>query len=128
MEWWGTADYSAILTTPYALDVLDAVGVDRLRQRNAQVVHEGVGLVSQVVNLAPPRANSLSMAAVVLPSWLASDSATAEGLRRRIALEIGAEVMVTSVRGKAVLRLSAHAYNAREDFEKLAAYLEDLAR
>lgn len=128
LEWWGTADYSAILATPHALDLLEAAGVDRLRQRNANLLHEGAALVAQVLNQAPPPAGDLSMIAVVLPTWLASDPVTAEGLQQRIASTIGAEVMVASVRGKAVLRLSAYVYNGREDFEKLAAYLEDLAK
>ncbi len=57
---------------------------------------------------------------------MAWDAESARALRRRVADDIGAEIMTTMARGSAVLRLSAHAYNRLDDYERLAADLSAL--
>lgn len=126
LEWWGTMDYSALLATPTALDVIANAGVDRLRERNAKLVNIGAAAVSQAVEHEPPSPSPISMVTLELPFRMSTDAAGCRALRARIAAERGAEVVITMARGRSVLRLSAQAYNRAEDYEKLAAYLAAL--
>jgi isopenicillin-N epimerase len=123
LEWWGTTDYSALLATPTALDVIASVGVDTLRERNAKLVNTGAAAVSRGLEQEPPAASPISMVTLELPARMSKDAAGCRALRARIATELGAEVVVTMARGRSVLRLSAQAYNRPEDYEQLAAYL-----
>ena len=123
LEWWGTADYSALLATPFALDTLAEAGIDTLLQRNTALVNQGAALVAAALGQAPPAPASIAMITLHLPPRMAWDIESARALRQRVADEIGAEIMTTMARGSAVLRLSAHAYNRLEDYERLAAFL-----
>jgi isopenicillin-N epimerase len=122
LEWWGTMDYSALLATPFALDLLGGM-IDGLQVRNATLANRGAAIVSRALDQLPPDPTPLSMVALRLPLRQAQDDDSVRDLRRRIAADIGAEVMITVARGQPVLRLSAHAYNRVEDYETLAAYL-----
>jgi isopenicillin-N epimerase len=122
LEWWGTMDYSALLATPFALDLLSGVA-GSLRQRNSTLVNRGAAVVARALGQLPPEPTLLSMVALQLPPRLAWDEDSVRTLRRRTAESIGAEVMTTMARGRAVLRLSAQAYNREEDYERLGAYL-----
>ena len=123
LEWSGTNDYSALLSTPAALEMLQTVGVDRLRERNATLLNAGTTIVSQALGQEPPAETTLSMVTLELPSRMSTDATGCRALRARIANELRAEVVVAMARGGTVLRLSAQAYNREEDFEQLAAYL-----
>lgn len=125
-EWWGTMEYSALLATPTALDLLEEIGVDSLRERNAQLVNNGAAIVSRALDQDPPTASTLSMVALALPQRMSSDAVSGRALRQRIAAELRAEVMITAARGRSVLRLSAQAYNREDDYERLADYLAAL--
>jgi isopenicillin-N epimerase len=126
LEWWGTMDYSALLSTPIALDLLRTHGVDGLRERNVTLVNSGAALVSRALEQAPGARSPISMVTLELPSRMAADAASCRDLRTRIATELGAEVVITMARRRAVLRLSAQAYNREQDFEQLAVYLAAL--
>jgi len=123
LEWWGTADYSALLATPFALDTLGAAGVEVLLERNTALVNEGAGLVAAALGQQSPSPTSIAMITLQLPRRLAWDIESARALRQRVADDIGAEIMTTMARGSAALRLSAQAYNRVEDYERLARYL-----
>jgi len=127
LEWWGTMEYSALLATPSALDMLVDIGVDRLRERNAHLVNTGAAIISRALGQDPPDASMLSMVALELPPRMSSDAVSARALRERISAELRAEVMITVARGRSVLRLSAQAYNREEDYEQLATYLAALS-
>ena len=123
---WGSMDYSALLSTPAALDLLQTHGVDSLRERNATLVNDGAAVVSGALGQEPPAPALIAMVAVDLPSRLALDGVGCRALRARIATDLGAEVAITMARGRAVLRLSAHAYNRATDYRHLAGYLAAL--
>ncbi len=123
LEWWGTADYSALLATPFALDTLGEVGVEALLERNAGLVNQGAALVAAALGQPPPASTSIAMITLQLPRRMAWDIESARALRQRVAADIGAEIMTTMARGSAVLRLSAQAYNRLQDYERLAGHL-----
>jgi isopenicillin-N epimerase len=127
LEWCGTMDYSALLSAPTALDLLQTHGVDRLRKRNTALVNHGAALVSRALDQEPVAPNPISMVTLELPSRMAPDTAGCRALRARIATELGAEVVITIARGRTVLRLSAQAYNRDQDFQQLAVYLAALS-
>jgi hypothetical protein len=87
------------------------------------MVKGGAQLVSRALGNAPTLPTSLPMVSVPVPQSLANDLTSSDRLRRRIAADINAEVLVAPARGGAVLRLSSHAYNRQADFETVAAYL-----
>jgi isopenicillin-N epimerase len=126
LEWWGTTDYSGILSTPTALDLIQSVGVDRLRERNAALVNKGAAMVSQALEREPAAESPISMVTLELPSRMSMDANGCRELRARIARDINAEVVIGIARGRTVLRLSAHAYNRENDYEQLATYLAAL--
>jgi isopenicillin-N epimerase len=128
LEWWGTMDYSGLLSTPTALELLETAGVDRLRKRNATLVNAGAALVSRALELEPVAPSPIAMVTLALPPRMSTDAAGCRVLRERIARDIGAEVVITMARGRTVLRLSAQAYNGEDDFRQLAAYLAALPR
>ena len=66
------------------------------------------------------------MQLVPLPDGLVGDTPEADALRNRIGDEVGVEVGVTAWAGHGFLRLSAHAYNAPDDYRRLAADLPAL--
>ncbi len=123
LEWSGTNDYSALLATPAALDLLQTSGVDRLRERNAALLNEGAAVVARALGQEPPAATPLSMVTLELPARMSTDVAGCRALRARVAKELGAEVVIAVARGRTVLRLSAQAYNREDDYRLLAAYL-----
>jgi isopenicillin-N epimerase len=126
LEWWGTMDYSGVLATPTALELLRDAGVDRLRERNANLVNAGAALVSRALEQEPAAPGPIAMVTLELPSRMSTTAAGCRLLRGRVATELGAEVVITMARGRAVLRLSAQAYNREDDFQQLAAYLAAL--
>ncbi len=126
-EWWGTMEYSALLSTPTALDLLRDFGVDGLRERNVAVVNEGAALVSRALGQEPVGPSPISMVTLEIPSRYALEDAGCRALRARIAAEIGAEVVITMARGRPVLRLSAQVYNHDHDFQELARYFAALS-
>jgi hypothetical protein len=115
-------DYSALLATPAALDLIQAAGVDQLRERNAVLVNAGAAAVSRALGQEPPDEGPLSMVTFE-PARMSMDIAGCLALRARIAEELRAEVVVTVARGRTVMRLSAQAYNREDEYRRLAAYL-----
>lgn len=123
--WWGTADFSPYLATPDAFDFIGAfdTGPDdwrRLTIEGAELVRESAGL-EQV----PGRDGSQigCMQILQLPDGTAPTRDAARALSARIAAGLGVEVAVAAWGPGGLLRLSAHAYNTLEDFERLAVGL-----
>jgi isopenicillin-N epimerase len=125
----GTDDMTAWLSAPRALRVLERLGLDRLRRHNAELAVTGQRIVAEALGLDPaalPRDPAVSMQLVPLPEGLVRDTPQADALRDRIGEEVGVEVGVTDWAGHGYLRLSAHAYNAPDDYRRLATDLPAL--
>jgi isopenicillin-N epimerase len=119
MEWWGTADYSALLSAPAALDFLEGLGVDRVQRHNSRLVEHGAQLVAAALGAPAPCMRAAPMASIPLGPMTAND---AEGSRSRLAA-CGVEAMVACARSHGYLRLSAHVYNSPAEYEYLADQL-----
>jgi isopenicillin-N epimerase len=125
----GTEDPTAWLAAPRALRTLDRLDLDRVRRHNVDLAVHGQRVVADALGLGPdelPRDPAVSMQLVPLPAGVASDPAEAAALQALIADEAAVEVAVTSWRGNGFVRVSAHVYNAPEDYARLAAALPSL--
>lgn len=125
----GSDDLTAWLSAPRALRLLDQLGLDRLRRHNVELAVAGQRAVAQALSVEPadlPRDPAISMQLVPLPAGIARDAGGAAELQARIGEQIGVEVAITSWNGQGFIRLSAHAYNAPMDYERLAADLPAL--
>ncbi len=120
-DWTGTRDPSAYLATDVAIDFHARLGGAALMARNVALAAEATALLARRLNTEPGATGALagSMGVVRLPL---SDSATAERsaeLRARL-LEAGTDAPTHILADAIWLRVSAHAYNDIEDYQKLA--------
>jgi isopenicillin-N epimerase len=125
----GTADPTPWLAAPRALRLLNGLGWERLRRHNVELAVEGQGIVAEALGLDVallPGDPSVSMQLVPLPAGVAESTRDALSLQARIAETIAVEVAVTTWRGRGFVRVSAHAYNCRGDYERLADALPAL--
>lgn len=122
----GTTDLTAWLAAPRAVRLLAEIGWDRLREHNTRLVEAGQRLVAAELGLGASELvgdPDLSMRVIPLPRAVAKDDESANALQARLAEEGGVEVAVTTWRGRGFVRLSAHAYNAPGEYERLAEAL-----
>jgi isopenicillin-N epimerase len=127
----GTQDLTAWLTLGAALDAAEAVGWDRMRAHGPALAAYGQSVVAEALDVQATDlwgADQLWMRCVPLPAGVATTTHAARGLWARISAELSCEVGVTTWRGRGILRLSAHAYNAPSEYERLATGLRRLFR
>lgn len=136
-DWGGTDDPTPWLVIPAAIELLGGLlpgGWPALRARNRALALEARALLGDALGVAPPCPDAMigSLATLPLPprreplpaGW---DLARGLPLHRRL-LERGIEVPVfpwPALPGRA-LRVSAQVYNARPQYERLAAALGEL--
>jgi isopenicillin-N epimerase len=126
-DWVGTRDLSAWLSLPAALDFHEQLGGPELRAHNRALAREGADLLAAAWGLSPPAPASMfgSLTVVPMPGRATDFSvpaATAEATRIRDRHRI--EVAVTGFAGRLWCRLSAQAYNHRDEYARLAAAIE----
>ena len=127
----GTQDQSAWLVLGDALDVLDGLSWPRLRAHASALVAYGQQVVAEALGVradAVGHDDDLWMRCVPLPPGVATDGTAAAALWQAISDRLGCEVAVTFLDGQGLLRLSAHAYNAPAEYDRLAVGLRDLLR
>ena len=125
----GTADLTAWLSAPRALRLFDHLGPERLRRHNVELAVAGQEEVAAALGQDPaslPRDPAVSMQLVPLPEGVVTDDVSAAALQARIGEAAAVEVGVTCWAGHGYLRLSAQAYNAPADYQRLAAELPSL--
>jgi isopenicillin-N epimerase len=122
----GTEDPTAWLAAPRALRTLAHLDLARVRRHNLELSALGQRTVAEALALDPaalPGDPEVSMRLVPLPDGVAATPAAAMALQARIAEEAAVEVAVTSWAGHGFVRLSAHVYNAPDDYVRLAEAL-----
>ena len=124
-DWTGTRDPSAWLALPAALDFHRHLGGARLRRRNRALALEGARVLADALDIgqcAPPGMLG-AMASLVLPAAFGSGRECAAALNQRLFARHRIEVPVIPFRRRLLVRISAQAYNEREDYERLARAL-----
>jgi isopenicillin-N epimerase len=119
-DWTGTTDPSRFLAVTAALDFHQHLGGAKLRQRNKLLAAEGAALIAQRLNtqVGTSGGQAGAMATVRLPV----DDPTPEHawiIRTRL-MQAGTDAPVHALDGALWLRLSAFAYNERDDYARLA--------
>ena len=122
--WTGTRDYSSMFVLKEAhqfLDSLSSQGMWDMVASNRALVREGYGLLLDTLKQKPnvPEDMMGTMATVILPPC------EALAVKQRLRDEHGfvTQLLPNAVNGRPILRISAHAYNSRSQYEKLAAAL-----
>lgn len=132
-DWTGTADPTALLSVPHAIDFLRSLDArpDAMLEAHMAANHalalEAQALLCGVLDLEPPAPAEMlgSMAAFPVPDRFLPDAgawALADQLyaRHRIQLPV---FPWSGCGGRGTLRVSAQRYNTQQDYEKLGAAL-----
>lgn len=123
----GTFDATPWLTAPFAWRHLDeTVGWAEVRRASARLLDEGTAVVAAalegLVDVPVPDVGQPvgPLRLVGLPTGLGRGIGEADALRVPFSDTTGIAVAFTSFEGVGYLRLSAHAYNALDDYQYLA--------
>jgi isopenicillin-N epimerase len=131
-DWVGTADPSAWLSLPKALEFMAGLvegGWPAVRARNHQLALYARDALCRALGIDPPAPNSMlgSLAAVPLPASPTPGEGALDPLYDRL-VERGFETLVVywPSAPERVLRVSAQLYNRRDEYDQLAALLPEL--
>jgi isopenicillin-N epimerase len=121
-DWVGTRDPTPWLCVPAAIELHQRMGGPGLRERNAILARKAAVLLARAWKTAQGSASDLigSMATVQLPIREVSNSHHAHSLRTLLLTKYRIDVAITAFNGILWARISAHAYNSFEDYERLA--------
>ena len=127
-DWMGTADPTAWLAAPSAIEFMGSLlpgGWSELMERNHRLALRGRDIVASALGVASPAPDHLlgSMAALPLPD---GDESLHDVLLDRFNIEV--PVTTWPHPPKRVIRVSAQIYNEVEDYEKLAEALRHSER
>jgi isopenicillin-N epimerase len=122
--WLGTDDYSAYLSVPAAIEFLAGLGWDRLRSHNRELARLGGERLADAMGTQPVDGPFEAMTLVALPPDTVTTEDEAQALSALVATDVGCEVAITVWAGRGFLRLSAQAYNAPAEYERLAEGLK----
>jgi len=135
-DWTGTDDPTPWLCVPTAIDFLASLHPDgwpAIRERNRELALEGRELLCDALSVDPPAPDSLlgTLATVPLPDRppeADAGPAYTDPLHRQLVDDHGFEVPILDWPDapNRHVRISAHLYNRREQYERLASTLEDL--
>jgi len=130
-RWLGTDDYTPYLAVPAALEFMRGLGWNRVRAHNRALARYGRDTVGEALGVDPavdPALDDLfeAMTIIPLPEGIAATAEDVGPFYARVADELGVEVIGSALDGRGYLRLSAQAYNAPADYERLAEGLPRL--
>jgi isopenicillin-N epimerase len=127
IEHQGTRDLTAWLAAPTGLDLLEKLGLQRVRDYAVAVAGLAQELVAKAIGAAAPfPGDGVSMRAIPLPAGIAVDETGAAALRTRIGEQLGVEVNVNPWNGIGLLRVCGHIYVTGDDARRLAEGLPSL--
>jgi isopenicillin-N epimerase len=117
-DWTGTRDCTAALAVPAAIDFHHRLGGAALRARNIALAAEAASLLARRLNTdAVPTGSAMGL--VRLPLSQPATPALSQAIRERL-IDAGTDAPTNVLDGALWLRLSAFAYNERDDYERLA--------
>jgi isopenicillin-N epimerase len=134
-DWTGTIDPTPFLCVPHAIDFLASLlpgGWEEIRTRNRQLALEAREILVEALDIRPPCPPEMigSLVALPLPDGSANPAASAlytDPLQDVLLGQHRIEVPVIPwpAPPKRLLRVSAHLYNSRRQYERLAEALPD---
>ncbi|MBX9787364.1 MAG: aminotransferase class V-fold PLP-dependent enzyme [Pirellulales bacterium] len=132
-HWPGTRDPSAWLSVPAAIDLIEAVGLERFRRETHELARYARERMIDRLGAEPLTPDSPdwygSMVAVILPEPGPSAPPTEQATRRARAWQdalweqAGIEVPLNVWGGRTLLRVSCHLYNRSDQIDLLVATL-----
>ena len=129
-SWLGTTDYTAYLSVPAALAFMRRLGWDRVRRHNRELAALGRDIVRRAIGGRAEWSETdglfEAMTLVALPDGLVTSMDSGRAISQRLARQHRIEAAVFPWRDRGFLRLSAQAYNAPEEYERLGAALAGL--
>ena len=119
----GTADSTAWLAVPAALEFFASFGWVAVQARNSALAAHGQRVVAEAVG-ADLRGLPAGSAMRLVPlAGVSAQLRAADAVRDRIADEFGIETVINVWGGRALLRISAQLYNCEREYERLGAAL-----
>lgn len=126
----GTDDYTPYLTVPTAIEFMGTLGWERVRTHNRALARMGRGIVREAIGGLPEWSEDErlfeAMTLVALPRASVRTMDEGKDVSRRLAEGFGIEAAVFPWRERGFLRLSAQAYNAPAEYERLGQALRDV--
>jgi len=126
----GTDDYSPYLAVPASIEFMAGLGWERVRAHNRALARLGRDVVRQAIGSRPEWSEDEglfeAMTLVALPGMAVSTLDEGKAVARRLAEGFAIEAAVFPWRDRGYLRLSAQAYNAPADYERLARALPEV--
>lgn len=122
----GTDDYTTYLAVPSAIRFMASLGWDRVRAHNRTLAGMGRDAVGERIGSQPEWSEDdvfEAMTLVELPERAVRTMDEGKEVSRRLAEGFGIEAAVFPWRDRGFLRLSAQAYNAPAEYERLAGAL-----
>jgi len=128
-DWTGTRDCSAWLSVDVAIDFQARLGDEALRTRNRMLAADAASLLSRRLNTEVAATGALAgaMGLVRLPLSGPVTPQQSLDMRARL-LEAGTDAPTHIVGDALWLRLSAHAYNEIEDYQRLGEIVARVLR
>ena len=121
-DWTGTRDFAAWLALPTALDIQEALGPQRIREHNHQLLTKAVALLTEAwdTEASGPPTMFGSMAAVRLPVDAPATLEVAMEIHDKLWEEHRVEVVVMPIGGALWARVSVQIYNELDEYRRLA--------
>lgn len=126
-DWTGTADFTPYLCVPVAIEAIGAMlpgGNNAVMAANRAKVLAARAMLCEALGVEPPVPEPFvgSLSAVPLPEDLFPGESV-DGVKRRLEAARVEIPVIARPDCPRLVRLSAHLYNSREDYERLAAAL-----
>ncbi len=129
-EWQGTSDYSAYLSVPAAIAFQERWSYSQRDSHNRTVADGAAELLRNAWGTSNHLGNTIEapwLRMVQLPLDKPLTKPQIDLMVERAGLELNAECMCMTVRGKSYVRLSAHMYNEIDQYENLIGITRLLA-